>query len=190
MKRLATLFTQSYQEMKQLHTVSICAMYAAISVVLGYFSVDIGPYVRIGFSGIPNRLVDYLFGPVVGGIYGGTLDILKYIVKPTGQFFPGFTFNAVLAGLLYGCIFYKKPFTLKRILAAKLLVMMICNVFFNTLWVSVLYGKAFMVLMPVRLAKNLVMWPIDSLLLYTIGKTLERGGVFVAIRSMANHSAD
>ena len=51
-----------------------CAMFAALAMILNQVaSIDIGPYVRIGFSGIPNRLVDYLFGPVTGCLFSGIL---------------------------------------------------------------------------------------------------------------------
>lgn len=37
-------------------------------------------------------------------IFGGALDVLKYIIKPTGPFFFGFTFDAMLSGIIYGSI--------------------------------------------------------------------------------------
>ncbi len=185
MKRLATLFTQSYQEMKSLRTVTICGLMAAIAVALSAVaSIEIGNYIKIGFSGIPNRIVDYLFGPVVGGCFGGALDIIKYLIKPTGMFFPGFTFDAILAGLIYGSFMYKKPVSLPRILIAKLAVVLVCNIFFNTLWISILYGKAFMVLLPARLLKNAVMWPIDSLILFMVSKALHTSGIFKSVSVM------
>ena len=48
-----------------------------------------------------------------------------------------------------------------------------------------LYGQAFMVLLPARVVKNLVMWPLDSLIFYTIAKTMETAGIFRAIRGRA-----
>ncbi len=183
MQKLATLFTQSYQEIKQLRTVTICGLMAAIAIALNAFtSIEIGNYIKIGFSGIPNRIVDCLFGPVVGGCFGGALDIIKYLVKPTGVFFPGFTFDAILAGLIFGSFMYKKPLSLPRILIAKLTVVLVCNIFFNTLWISLLYGKAFMALLPARLLKNAVMWPIDSLILFMVIQMLHASGIFKIIR--------
>jgi len=129
-------------------------------------SIEVGPYIKIGFSGIPNRIVEFLFGPVTGCLFGGAMDVLKYALKPTGPFFFGFTFNVMLAGLIYGSIFYKKPVSIKRIMAAELLVKVIVNCFLNTLWISMLYGKGFFVLLPARLLKNAVMLPIDSMILY------------------------
>ena len=64
MKRLATLFTQSCEEIRKPRTITACAMFAAVAVVLGYFTISLGNYIKIGFSGIPNVLVGCLFGPV------------------------------------------------------------------------------------------------------------------------------
>ncbi|MCI8390536.1 MAG: folate family ECF transporter S component [Roseburia sp.] len=178
MKKFVALFTASFQELRQVRTVTVMAMFAAIAVVLGMFSVEIGPYIRIGFSSIPNGLVSYLFGPVAGSLFAGTLDIIKYVIKPSGAFFPPMTLVTMLAGLIYGCMYYKKSITLPRVLAAKFLVMLICNVILNTLCLSMLYGKGFFVLLPARALKNLIMWPVDSLVFYTVAKALERIGVF------------
>ncbi len=89
MKKLATLYTQSSQEIRKTRTIASCAMLAAVAIVLGYFSIELGNSLRIGFSSVPNRLVDYLFGPVVGAYFGGLLDILKYIIKPTAYYMEG-----------------------------------------------------------------------------------------------------
>lgn len=183
MKKLATLFTDSYREFKQVRTVTTAAMFGAVSVVLGYFTIVIGDYIKIGFSTIANQFVYYLFGPVVGGCFGGALDILKYLIKPTGAFFPGFTFSAIAAGVIYGCFLYKKPITLLRVLTAELIVSIICNMLLGTLWLSMLYGKGFMALLPLRVFKNLVMWPVNSFLFYSIGKTLEASGVFRVLKT-------
>ena len=43
-----------------------------------------------------------LFGPVVGGIMGGIGDILKFLIKPTGPYFFGYTLNAMLGPVIYG----------------------------------------------------------------------------------------
>ena len=50
------------------------------------------------------------------------------MIKPTGGFFPGFTLVAMLAGVIYGSFYYKKPLTLWRVFAAHLAVSLVCNV--------------------------------------------------------------
>lgn len=71
MKKFVTLFTDSYKELKSVRTITTAAMLAAIAIILGMFSINVGSTIRIGFSGIPNGVCAYLFGPVVGGIFAG-----------------------------------------------------------------------------------------------------------------------
>lgn len=182
MTKLATLFTDSYKEFRQVKTITIAAMFGAVSAVLGYFTIEVGSFIKIGFSTIANQFVYYLFGPVVGCAFGGALDLVKYLIKPTGEFFPGFTLTAMMGGLLYGFFLYKKPLTFRRILLAELIVCLVCNVGMSTLWLSMLHGKGFLVLLPMRAAKNLVMWPINAAIFYTAAKTMEASGIFEVIK--------
>lgn len=185
MKKLATLFSDSYSELKHVRTLTTMAMFAAISIVLGYLTINIGHILKIGFSTISNQFVYYLFGPVTGGLFGGALDLLKYLINPTGEpFFPGWTVSATVAGVLYGVFLYKKNISIKRVLAAEFVVALICNVLLGTLWLNIMYGKAFFALLPMRAFKNLIMWPVNSMLFYTIGKMLETSGVFKIIREI------
>lgn len=178
MKKLATLFTDSYNEFRYTRTVTIAAMLGAITLVLGYFTLTLGDNLKIGFSSISSQLVYCLFGPVVGGFFGGAMDLLKYLVKPTGPFFPGFTLNAALAGVLYGMMLYKKKVSFIRILTAEFVVSMICNVLITTFFLDLLYGNGFFVLLPIRFLKNIIMWPINTFLFYSIAKTLELSRIF------------
>lgn len=167
MKKIKNTLISSLLELKSTQNIVLCGLLGALSIVLGMVaSISIGPYIRIGFSGLPNRLVDFLFGPVVGCFFGGTLDVLKYFMKPEGSFFFGFTFNAMLSGIIYGSILYKKPLSIKRVICAELLVKVVVNCLLGTLWLSMLYGKAFSIMLPVRALKNAIMLPIDSAILF------------------------
>lgn len=83
---------------------------------------------------------------------------------------------------MYGCFFYKKKLTLPRILAAKFVVALICNVILTTLCLKFLYGQALMAILPMRTLKNLIMWPIDSAILYTLIQIMDRAGIFRIIQ--------
>ena len=185
MQKAAMLWRSSYQELKHVRNITTAAMFMAVSVVLGYFTIEAGPYLKIGFGPIVNQFVYYLFGPVFGACYGGVLDLVKYVVKPTGTFFFGFTFDAMLGGVLYGSVLYKQPLSFKRALAANFLVALICNVFFNTLWLSMMSGKGILALLPMRLLKNLIKWPVDASLFYLIAKRMEAVGLVRSIRGLS-----
>lgn len=183
MKKLLALISESYHEFKKVSTITCCAMFGAMSIVLGSFaSITITPYLKIGFGSLPNELVDYLFGPVVGSLFGGGMDIIKFMLKPEGGFMPGLTFNAMLAAFIYGMLLYKRPLSLKRMLAAKFVVALLCNVILGTYWLSLLNGKGYLAILPARLIKNLVQWPVDSLLFILVAEALEKAGVFRLIR--------
>ena len=71
MKKFAVCYQASFQELKHVKTLTTAAMLMAVSVVLGYFTIEAGPYLKIGFGGVVNQFVYYLFGPVAGAVYGG-----------------------------------------------------------------------------------------------------------------------
>lgn len=97
---------ESASELKDTRKLTTVAMLIALAVILGFFAtVQLGDFLKIGFSFVPNELTAMFFGPAVGGIMAGVSDILKFIVKPTGQFFPGFTISAILGGMIYGFVF-------------------------------------------------------------------------------------
>ena len=165
---LPKTFIKSAVEFKNLHTVVLCGLMGALSVILGMFaSIHLGPF-SITYAWIPNRIVDFMFGPVVGAAYGGIMDIIKFIIKPNGSFNLAYTAMAMLAGLVFGAILYKKPVSFMRIVFAQALVKAFINAGMGTYLMAFERGQAFMTLMPVRLVKNLIMIPLDSILLFVI----------------------
>jgi ECF transporter S component (folate family) len=169
MFKILKQYSESFLEFKKTKNLVLCALMAALGIVLGYVTtIQLGPFIKIGFSSMPNRVVDYLFGPIVGGLFGGILDILKYFVRPTGPFFIGFTISEIVSGLIYGIFLYKKPVKIHRIAIAGFVDKLIVNCGLNTLWLSMLYGKGFMILISARIIKNLIMWPIDCIIIFIL----------------------
>jgi len=174
--KFVTLFTDSAKEFKKVRTLTMCGLMAALALVINSFSIQIGLYNRISFSDLPNELVDFLFGPFVGGFFTAIMDIFKLILKPTGPWIPGLTLNAFMAGLIYGIFLYKKPIRLWRILTAKLIVSVFINIILGTYWLSQMYGDGFLIALPDRIIQNLVMWPVQSIITYLVLKLLESSG--------------
>jgi len=167
-KRYTECSSDAFQQLKITHNLVLCGLMAALAVVLNYTtSIFITPNIRIGFSGLPNRVVEYLFGPCIGAVFGGMLDILKYLLKPDGgAFFFGYTFNVMVAGVIYGTILYRRPVRLWRIFIAEFLTKAIVNCGLNTLWLAVMNGNAFLAILPARVIKNIIMLPIDTAILF------------------------
>ena len=169
------IFADSMKEFRRLNVVVFCGIMAALCVVLSFVgTIRIGSYIRIGLSGVPERMVNFLFGPAVGGIFGALMDILKYIVNPSGAYFPGFTISAALTGIIYGLFLYRHRPTVVRILIPEIIVRVGVNLVLNTYWLTILYGEGFFVLLPSRIVSNLVQIPVETARIYFVLRATER----------------
>ncbi len=183
MTKFTALFTSSYKEMKNVRSITVMAMFAAISIVLGFYTIMLGETMRIGFTFLPNEFIYYLFGPAVGAFFGAALDILTFMVSPKGPYFFGFTLSGILNGLIYGVVLYKKPLSLKRIAFANVLGMIFINIILNTYWLALLYGDGFFAILPLRVLKELIMLPVNTILLYSVIKGVEASGILRLLHS-------
>ena len=173
---MRTMFAESAKEIRKTKSLVTMAVLLALAVVLGFVSIQVTESLRVGFTFLPNALAGQLFGPVSGMIVGGLADILKYIVKPTGPFFPGFTISGILGGLIYGLILYRKPFTLPRVILCHVLIAVFVNMLLNTYWLTLLYGNSFLAIWPARIISNLITLPINILLHYLVVVLLDKAG--------------
>lgn len=184
MLKMKSLFISSYKEMKNVRSITLIAMFGAISIIFGMFlTVMLWDFLKVGFTFLPNEFVYYLFGPFVGIIYGGTLDILTYLVKPMGAFFPGFTISGILTGLLYGMLLYKRPLSLWRIVLVNILRSVFIDLILNTYWLTILNGEASVVMLPMRALKLFIMLPVESILLFAVIKGVEASGILKLLQS-------
>ena len=161
-------FPDSFREMSKLRTITLIAMLLAVSVVLSFFTIQVSESLRLGLGYLITATMGMLFGPVTAGIAAGVGDIVKYLIKPSGAFFPGLTITAILGGVLYGMVFYHSRVTLVRAIVAKTLTNVLLNILLNTFWLSIMMGKGFWALVPSRVIKNIALLPVEILLLYSV----------------------
>ena len=57
---------------------------------------------------------------------------------------------------------------------SQLIVKVFVNVLLNTLWLNILYGKAFMALLPNRVLTNAIMLPIDTAIMFVLLQAVDR----------------
>lgn len=183
MKNMKQQFKDSLREMKNVRSLAAIAMLLAIAVVLGFYQLQLTDFLRLGFSFIANEMTGMLFGPAAGALMSTVADILKYVVKPVGAFFPGLTFSSLLGGLVFGFVLYKRPLTFKRVLLANGIVTVFIHIGLNTYWMTVLYGNSFFAILPARIIKEAIMCPISALTFYIVAKVLMKGQAFAELRS-------
>ena len=175
MKNIITKFSSSARELKSLRSLMGIAVLVALSVVLSLYSIPISPSLRIGIGFLVTAVQGMLFGPVAGAIGAGMADIIGYFIKPDGAFFFGFTITAMLGAIIYGLFFYQnKGSLLPRVIISKTFINLTVNTLLNTVWMSMLLGKAVNVLIVPRFIKNLIMLPFQIVLLYVVLVVVDR----------------
>lgn len=150
-------------------SISIIGLLMGLDIVLTRFIAIETPIVRISFGFLPIAIIAMLYGPWIAGTAAAISDFMGIILFPkVALYFPGFTLSAFLGGIIYGLILYKKPKTLMRVIVAVLLTTLIINLGLNTLWVKMILDKAIYVIFPARVVQNLVLAPINCVLLYVV----------------------
>ncbi len=163
--------------MKKTKLLVTVAMLIAINIVLSrLLAINITPTLRITFGFLAVALIGIRFGPIMAGLGAGIADVLGFFIfnSSGGSYFPGFTLTAVLSGVVYGIFLYKKKCNLVPILIAASIVVIFLELGLNTYWLSMLYGKGFLVLLPPRLIKSAIMIPTQTGLIFAIWKVLAR----------------
>ena len=144
-------------------TKQLCALalLIAVGVVLGRLVPVLSVWnAKIEFSFVAVMLAACIAGPIGGMVTGALIDFIGAILLPTGAYFPGFTATAALTGLVFGLLLYKKC-NLGRIVIAVLSTQIVCGFLLNTLFISILYTKAFTVMLVTRAIQVVVMSVIE-----------------------------
>ena len=178
MFQIGKQFKDSATELKKLKTIVITGLLIAIGIILGQFSIQLTQSTKIGISFIATQLTAMLFGPVVGGIMGGVSDVLKFIIKPTGNFLIGYTINAMLGPMIYGIMLYKKPISFWRILISKAVVAVLINLILGCYWQYLYFGAAIVAILPGKILQQVIQVPVQSLLFYIVVIALKKAKVF------------
>lgn len=163
-----TVFKESFKEFYSTRNLVTMSMLCAVNVVTSWFSIPLSDTLKITFSFLTMSMIGYLYGPTCGIICGFVLDNVKFFIKPSGAYTPLFTIVEMSAGLLYGLLLYKKDVTLVRCFVTKFTVSLICNILLTPWFLDILYGKGFIYYASSRILKNLILWPIESILMYIL----------------------
>ncbi|MFA9381915.1 MAG: folate family ECF transporter S component [Acetanaerobacterium sp.] len=173
MKKLIDRILSS-KELKDVTALAISSIMTALNVVLGFFTVQPNEFLKIGFGFVPLSLVGMLYGPVAGGLAGIAGDLLKFAIRPTGPYFIGFTISGFLTGFLYGLFFYRQRITLVRAAFAQLTVSLFIHVMLNSVWLNLLFGTPIVAMLPTRLFKNAILFPIEVGIIYSVSRVIEK----------------
>ena len=178
MSKIFQLFRCSARELRTTRCLALTALFIALNVALDLtgLTLRLSGELRIGFGFLCNAAIGMLFGPVVGIAGGFCTDILGYFAGnfTMGGYFPGYTLTAMTGGLIWGLWLYRpegiagdsRAKRILRIVGAKASINLFCNIFLNTLWLTITGGKALSLLLPLRVVKNVALLPGECLILF------------------------
>lgn len=172
------VFRSSLKELKSIKMIVLCGVLIAAAAALEALNpFNLGDLIKIRLDFVATALMGFFVGPVAGAFAAGIGDIIRFLAKPVGAFFPGYTLSAILGGFIYGYFLYrkstpylKKPWAdlLLRCTLAKLCINVFVNIGLNTLWVTMTQGKAFTALLPLRVIKNFAALPIEVAVMFLV----------------------
>lgn len=184
MQQNPSVFSAAYwqsarAELRNVRVLAFSGLVCAMAIVLESFPVYIlGPSLKIYFSFVVVSLGCAYYGPVVGMIAGGIIDSVGFLLAGYGEpYFPGYLLTAVLSGLIYGVLLYKRRPTLLRIIAVRLIINYGSNVLLGSVWKAMLYGKGYYYYFTTGLVKNTTLLPVEVVLTLLVLGLAERQGL-------------
>lgn len=163
--------------MSKLKKVILSGVLLALLIVLNRFVSIKTPLLVISFSFVPIMMAGVWLGPKYATLIAALGDFIGAILFPFGTYFPGFTLSAGLKGLIYGMLLYKKPGEERtsksfiiRLIISNILVLGIIEIFVVSLWLNIMYGKAYFVVISTRILAQVIMFPIQVITIYILEK--------------------
>lgn len=150
------------------------ALFIVLEIVCtGVLKVNFG-FLRISLTFIPYAVAGYMLGIKDGMLVGVIADVIGFMLFPQGTYFPGFTVSAGLSGALYGLLSGKKgKHLILGIVFVTLVNAVVMNVFLNTIWLQMLLGKAWYLMIYERIVKNAISAPLEIVILIAVFKGLK-----------------
>lgn len=163
--------------MSKLKKIILSGILLALLIVLNRFVSIKTNLLVLSFSFIPVMMAAIWLGPKYTTLIAALGDFIGAILFPFGTYFPGFTLSAGLVGLIYGNFLYKKPeqeisnkqFIVKLIIS-NLLVLGVVEIFVVSIWLNMLYGKAYFVIISTRVLAQVIMFPIRIITIFFLEK--------------------
>ncbi len=158
-------------ELKDIHMLVFAALMIALRLVMKQVSIPITPFLRINAAYFVNALGAMVFGPVFAALCAAVTDVLGYIIRPDGVYFPPFILTEIGGSVVFALFLYRAKVTTTRVMLSRFSINLFINVLLQTpimMWYYALYmnGKQYTFTMAVPgMIKNVLMFPIESVLL-------------------------
>ena len=180
------LLKASMKELKNTKVLCVLGMLGALSLILYRLSFTVMG-IQLGFDPVCNLLASCLFGPAVGAIFGGAMDLLNWVFNGTGAYLPGMTLNAILSGIFIGLVFYKRKLTPVKMIIIFLIDHFIFNTILGSYWLYQLFPGWIIANFLSRVISNLIKPFLETFIILSIYRQLVKSNVLQTIRQPIGH---
>lgn len=166
-------------EFRNVRTLALAGLVCAMAIVLEAMPIYLlGPSLKIYFSYLVVSLGCMCYGPLVGMVTGVVIDTMGFLLAGYGEpYFPGYLVTAMLSGLIYGVMYYRRRPTVGRIIITRLLINYGSNVLLGSVWKAMLYGQGYLYYLSTGLVKNTVLLPLEVFLTWMVVRAAVRHGL-------------
>jgi ECF transporter S component (folate family) len=151
--------------MSKIKKLVLASLLLAILIVVERLVSVQTQFLRISFAYVPIMLCAILLGPAWSAGVAALGDVIGALLFPKGAFFPGFTLSALLTGLIHGLFLYNtknnRQFLL-RVILSTLTVLIFVHTGLTSLWLVIMYKKAFLAFASTRIISALILIPIEA----------------------------
>ena len=167
---------QAFSELKNTRTLVFAALILALRIAMKPLKIPIAADVNITFGFIVNALGSMVYGPVVALLSGAVSDTLGYLVAPSGVYYFPFIVLEMAGSMIFALFLYSTDITPGRLILSKFCVNLFVNILLNepimVRYYQLFFTSAYQPFVWIRIVKNIVMLPIESLILIIVFRSI------------------
>ena len=182
-----TPFSRSYwrdaaAEMKSTKMLVVTALMVALRIALKPLAIPIAANLSIQTATLATALGAMIFGPVVAIPAAIISDTIGFVIYPTGDYFLPFVLTEIAGTMIYALFLYRAKVSPTRVMLARFCICFFVNVVlqqFVFAWYYLYMGSPesardaiLGIMTTTRIIKNLVCFPIESVVLTLFLKVL------------------
>lgn len=153
--------------------IAVFGMLTALATAISFLTIRPGENMKLSLTFIPVVIAAYLYGAVGAGAVAGLADIIGCIIKPAGMLYPPITITEIAVGVAFGLLLYRNK-SFIRILIAAGISQLLFSMFVTPLWLNLLYGMDYSLLLATRIPQIAVMLAIQLITIPIILTSLDR----------------
>ncbi|MGN1445722.1 MAG: folate family ECF transporter S component [Eubacteriales bacterium] len=163
-------------QLRSVNMLAMAALIVALRVAVKFLKIPLAAGLSVSLDCYVNSLGSLIYGPLMGLLVGAVSDTVGCPLHGFADYFFPFILTEMFSSFIFGLFFWRRPLGAGRALVAKFTVNLICNIILTSVlmkWYYYLYfgvekAEAYNLINMVRIVKNLVLFPVEAVLITVI----------------------